>query len=128
MDFCWKAPEDIFEDYARELRPLMDSEDFASRSFRWSLDHCKLLFLVSLYGRCAASVKDKEEWIREPALMVLIYENIVSGFLSGPDYAPASVLLSQDGRSRRIWMNISQEGKGFIDDLREMKFLNSLKL
>lgn len=34
----------------------------------------------------------------------------------------------QDGKSRRVWLNVTQEGKAAIDDLREGKLVNGLKL
>jgi hypothetical protein len=34
----------------------------------------------------------------------------------------------QDGKSRRVWLNTTQEGKAAIDDLREGKLINGLKL
>ena len=52
----------------------------------------------------------------------------MAGSLEDPDYAPASVLVSQDGTSYRVWMNISQEGKALVDELREHTLLNGLKL
>ncbi len=42
--------------------------------------------------------------------------------------APASALLSVDGKSRRLFINITQEGKSAIDDLRELRYINGLKL
>ena len=44
------------------------------------------------------------------------------------DYAPCSMLISQGGRSRRVWLNITQEGKAAVDDLREKELINGLKL
>ena len=38
----------------------------------------RLLYLVSLYTHKAESHDDKDEWIRKPALLVLIYEGIVA--------------------------------------------------
>ena len=43
------------------------------------------------------------------------------------DYAPVSMLVSKGGYSRRVWMNITQEGIGAVDDLRENGMLNGLK-
>jgi len=40
-------------------------------------------------------------------LIVLIYEGIVAGVLDF-DYAPQSVLISQDGTSKRSFMNVTQ--------------------
>ena len=44
------------------------------------------------------------------------------------DYSPVSTFVSYDGSSRRIYMNISQEGKAAIDELREQKLINGLKI
>lgn len=61
--------------------------------------------------------------MRKPALIVLIYEGIVAGVLDF-DYAPASALI----QNRRIWMNVSQEGKSDIEFLREEELVNGLQM
>jgi len=33
------------------------------------------------------------------------------------DYSPVSVFVSYDGSSRRIYMNVSQEGKAAVDEV-----------
>jgi hypothetical protein len=71
-------------------------------------DHIKLLYLISCYSR------NGKCWIRKVHLLVLIYEGIVSGAFDY-DYAPFSDIVA----SRRIYLNISQEGRDDIDDLRE---------
>eukprot|EP00753_Platysulcus_tardus_P005798 PLAT13700.1.p1 GENE.PLAT13700.1~~PLAT13700.1.p1 ORF type:complete len:821 (-),score=427.14 PLAT13700.1:62-2524(-) len=55
--------------------------------------------------------------------MVLIYEGIVMRVLDY-DYAPASELVDR----RRVYFNVSQEGKSDIDYLREEELINGLKL
>mmetsp|Transcript_29360 Transcript_29360/g.72630 ORF Transcript_29360/g.72630 Transcript_29360/m.72630 type:complete len:796 (+) Transcript_29360:1982-4369(+) len=55
--------------------------------------------------------------------MVLIYEGIVAGIFDY-DYAPAPDIV--DGK--RVYMNISQEGRDDLDDLRETGMLYGLKL
>jgi len=94
---------------------------------RWSLNHVKLLYMISKYANPAKTVEDEESWIRSVPLLVMIYEGIVTGVLDF-DYAPQSVLVTQDGGSKRCFMNVTQEGKSAIDDLREKKLLNGLKL
>jgi hypothetical protein len=94
---------------------------------RWSVNHAKLLYIISLYAVPAQSVNEQENWIRHIPLLVLMYEGIISGVLDF-DYAPQSVLVSKDGISRRCFMNITQEGKGAIEDLREKNLLHGLKL
>ncbi|KAH8077207.1 hypothetical protein JL720_10172 [Aureococcus anophagefferens] len=70
----------------------------------------RLLYLVSLYTHKAESHDDKDEWIRKPALLVLIYEGIVANVLDY-DYAPQSELIE----NRRVYLNISQEGKSDVE-------------
>ncbi|RLO12801.1 hypothetical protein DYB28_008893, partial [Aphanomyces astaci] len=83
----------------------------------------RLLYLISLYTKPAILSTDKEEWIRKPALLVLLYEAIVSQAVDY-DYAPASELIE----NKRKYFNISQEGKSDLDFLREEELLNGLKL
>lgn len=89
--------------------------------------HFKLLYMLSKYARAAESETDEESWIREIPLTVLLYEGVIADALDF-DYAPASILVSHEGQSRRLWMNISQEGKSGTDDLREAELVNGLKL
>ena len=89
----------------------------------WTEEHLKILYLISKYATAAQSKEDKEGWIRETQLLVLIYEGVVAGALDY-DYAPSAVMIGK----RNCWMNISQDGKDDLDDLREMKALNGLKL
>ena len=93
----------------------------------WSAQHCKICYLMSLYAKCALTSTDNESWIRNIPLVVLIYEGIVKGIIDF-DYAPCSVLITQEGKSKRVWLNITQEGKAAVDDLREKELINGLKL
>jgi hypothetical protein len=84
----------------------------------------RLLYMVSLYTRKATPGTDeKDEWVRKPALIVLIYEGITAGVLDF-DYAPASAFIE----NRRIYMNISQEGKSDVEFLREEELVNGLQM
>ncbi|KAF1331198.1 hypothetical protein FI667_g4547, partial [Globisporangium splendens] len=83
----------------------------------------RLLYLISLYSKPAIRSSDKEEWIRKPELLVLLYEAIVSKALDY-DYAPSSEIVE----NKRKYFNISQEGKSDIDFLREEDLVNGLKL
>jgi hypothetical protein len=86
-----------------------------------------LIYLVSLYAKFAEHATDREKWIRNIPLLVLIYEGITTGNLDY-DYAPNNTLISYKGTSSRKWINVSQEGRSAIEDLREKKLLNGLKL
>lgn len=84
----------------------------------------RLLYMISLYSHKAAPGSDeKESWVRKPALIVLLYEGIVAGVLDF-DYAPMSCLIE----NRRVWMNVSQEGKSDVEFLREEELLNGLQM
>lgn len=84
----------------------------------------RLLYMISLYThKAAAGTDEKDEWVRKQALIVLLYEGIVAGVLDF-DYAPASACIE----NRRIWMNVSQEGKSDIEFLREEELVNGLQM
>ncbi len=63
--------------------------------------------LIAHYGTFSNSVEEKETWIRSTALQVLIFEGIHLGVFEF-DFSPTSVRVSQDGRSGRVYMNVSQ--------------------
>jgi WD repeat-containing protein 35 len=110
----WKPPKHFLED---------DDEP----EEEWGMEHCRILYLVSKFAKTALTAEEKESWIRFLPLTVLLYEGIVAGVID-LDYAPISCLVSHGGRSRRVWMNVSQEGKSVVDDLREGRMINGLKL
>lgn len=83
-------------------------------------NHIKLLYLISKYSGAS---NEKQKWIKHISLLVLIYEGIVNRVFTY-DYAPSPQLM----RNRHIFMNISQEGKSDIDDLREEGLIHGLKL
>eukprot|EP00501_MAST-03F_sp_TOSAG23-6_P001054 GSMAST32.ASY1.ANO1.1097.1 assembled CDS len=76
----------------------------------WSVDHAKLVYLISCYGKPVQSQSETETWIREIPLTVLIYEGAKKQIFNF-DYAPGSTVISQNGKTRRVWLNISQEGR-----------------
>ena len=86
------------------------------RKERLEDEHLRLLYLISRYT-------SETRWIREWPLLVLIFEGIQAGVFSY-DYAPDSVTIM----GRILFMNISQEGRDDMDDLREAGLLQSLKL
>ena len=94
----------------------------------WSENHLRLLYMVHVYTRPESASPPaqpqhathtqewdfRDIWLRRIPLLVLIYEAIVSDVLDY-DYAPTCVNIG----TRRIYMNISQEGCDDLDDLRE---------
>eukprot|EP00793_Prasinoderma_coloniale_P005699 PRCOL_00004173-RA len=89
----------------------------------WTMNHLKLMYLISRYSHFAQSVHDKERWIRKLPLLVLIYEGVVQKVFDY-DYAPSSEVIE----ARRVYINISQEGKDDLDDLTEGRMIKGLRL
>ena len=85
--------------------------------------HCKLLVLISKYGQMPVA-DEPETWIRELPLLVLVYEGITAGVFE-MDYSPQCMTMSHTGVTRRMFLNISQEAKSAIDELREQKLISS---
>jgi WD repeat-containing protein 35 len=84
----------------------------------------RLLYMISLYSHKATPGTDeKDEWVRKPALIVLLYEGIVAGVLDF-DYAPSSQYIE----NRRVYLNVSQEGKSDVEFLREEELVNGLQM
>lgn len=111
------------------LPELSNDGDMTGRTVleKWPTDHVMVLYMLSRYAVCARTKEEKESWIRQIPLLVLMYEGIAAGALNF-DYAPAAMVIAQEGRPKRIWMNTTQDGKSAIDDLREANLINGLKL
>ena len=89
----------------------------------FSDEHWKVLYLISKYSKLAELATDKERWVRQLSILVLIYEGIVAGNLDY-DYAPASIFLE----GKRVYINLTQEGKDNIDDLLEVGLIRHLRM
>ena len=95
-------------------------------AFKMTNVHCKLLVLISKYGQMPVA-DEPETWIRELPLLVLVYEGITAGVFE-MDYSPQCMTMSHTGVTRRMFLNISQEAKSAIDELREQKLISALKI
>jgi len=84
--------------------------------------HYKILYLVSKYSKFAERVTDNERWVRFQPLLVLMYECIVAKAFDY-DYAPASAMV----RGKRIYLNVTQEGRDNLEDLVEAKLIRALR-
>ncbi|KAL4158127.1 hypothetical protein PRNP1_003906 [Phytophthora ramorum] len=93
----------------------------------WPTEHCRVLYAISRYAQQARNVHSKETWIRQVALLVLLYEGIDAGILPF-DYSPSLTWLTFKRHTDRRWLRISQEAKSVIDDLWEAKLVNGIKL
>lgn len=94
---------------------------------RWPTGHCHVLYCISRYAQQAANAQTPETWIRQVALLVLLYEGIQAGVLPF-DYAPTLVWVSHERHVERRWLRISQEARSVIDDLWEARLVNGIKL
>lgn len=79
--------------------------------------------MIDLHTKRAENRQESDLWVRKQALSVLIYEGIVANIFDY-DYAPQSALIE----SKRIWINISQEGQSDVEYLREEELICSLQL
>mmetsp|Transcript_17801 Transcript_17801/g.54418 ORF Transcript_17801/g.54418 Transcript_17801/m.54418 type:complete len:334 (-) Transcript_17801:1547-2548(-) len=101
----------------------LENESEAEEDTGMTENQNRLLYMISLYTCKAQSHDESDHWIRKPALLVLIYEGIAANVLDY-DYAPQSELIE----NRRIYLNMSQEGKSDVEFLREEELLNGLKV
>ena len=84
-----------------------------------SEDHIRLLYLIQRY----TEDPDGAKWIRSIPLSVLIYEGVIADVFDW-DYAPTIMTVS----GLRATVNLSQEGRSAVDELREHGMLHGLKL
>lgn len=86
-------------------------------------DQLKMVYMISRYSHKARSPEEKERWIRKTQLLVLIFEGIKAKSFNY-DYAPQIEMIE----TKHVYMNISQEGKDDIDDLREADLISGAKV
>ncbi len=126
--------DDVDDDAARrrEMRAL-------ERQIETSVDALKLLYAIDRYTGGSRGVDDefiddfkdaddddeRRRWIRLLPILVLIYEGCVRDRTFSYDYAPQSTLVS-GACSRHL--NVCQDGKDDVDDLRECGFVDALKV
>ena len=83
----------------------------------------KLLYMIHQYSYSSSEQQNDECWIRRVPVLVLLYEGIVSQVFDY-DYAPSLEVF----QANRVYMNITQEGKDDIDDLRQQGMIEALTL
>jgi len=106
------AAVDMFQKDVVALHSVHDLND----------EHHKLLYMISRYTEPNEKTS-KRRWIRAVSLLVLMYEGTIAECFDY-DYAPSSEVVG----GRRVYMNISQEGRDDLDDLREAECIAGLKL
>eukprot|EP00854_Cymbomonas_tetramitiformis_P004599 gene4599-5632_t len=86
-------------------------------------DQIRLLYMVQMYTEDDAGKGREDNWIRELPLLVLVFEGISTKCFTY-DYAPKVERI----RGKRVYFNITQEGRHDIDILRSLGLLNALKV
>jgi hypothetical protein len=92
-----------------------------------SYEHCKLLYLISLYALPAKTSADAENWIRDIPLKVIIFEGILAGILD-LDFCPTMVALSLEDRTKNVYLNISHESISMISELHISGLISAIKM
>jgi len=87
-------------------------------------DQLRLLILISKFSHPAKNRDSEETWLKKIPLMALLNRGVQKGIFVSYDIAPA--LVDYMGTVR--FANISKEGEDDIADLREMGYLERLKL
>jgi len=87
-------------------------------------DQKRLLILISKFSKPAKKANETETWIKKIPLMALIDQGIRRKIFTGYDFAPTLV----DYMGGKRFANISKEGEDDIADLRELYFVERLKL
>ena len=108
-------------------RGILHQPENGKPSVNVSYEHCKLLYLISLYALPAKRSSDSENWIRDIPLKVVMFEGILAGILD-LDFCPTMVTLSLDDRTKNIYLNISHEGISMISELHASGLLSAIKM
>jgi hypothetical protein len=87
-------------------------------------DQMRLLILISKFSKPAKRAEETETWIKKIPLMALIDQGIRRKIFKGYDFAPSLV----DYMGGKRFANISKEGEDDVADLRELHFVERLKL
>ena len=113
-----RAPTQTLAGKPPKVAQLVPSSVRQAQLGSLTANHAKLITLISHFGSCASSLLEAESWLRSTSLLVLIYEGIQLGIFTF-DFAPQSRQVNHSDRTRRLYMNISQEGCGAVEDLLE---------
>ena len=87
-------------------------------------DQMRLLILISKFSNPAKKMDETETWIKKIPLMALIDQGIRKKVFTGYDFAPTLV----DYMGGKRFANISKEGEDDVADLRELNYVERLKL
>lgn len=96
-------------------------------SVNLTYEHCKLLYLVSLYALPAKTAAEHENWIRDIPLKVIMFEGILAGVLD-LDFCPTMSTLSLEEKTKNVFLNISHEGVSMISELHASGLVSAIKM
>ena len=97
---------------------------------QWSISHARILYIVSVYALESpfANEDEREPWLKELHLMVLIYEAIEASLLPFNTVPQWMMAMDSAGRSQKIWLKIAQEGVNFLNDLCKKGYVHMLRV
>ena len=113
------AAEMSVERRVRHSRSHAEAEGGEDMEPEWNENQRRVLYMIILLTHDPAM----STWVRRNNLMVYIFEAAVAGVLDY-DYAPKIEVIA----GRRVFVNISQEGRDDVDDLRHYGLLHSVRL
>ncbi|NHJ04213.1 MAG: hypothetical protein EAX90_05285 [Candidatus Heimdallarchaeota archaeon] len=87
-----------------------------------TIEQMELLYLIS---KITDSNNCPTNWVKETPLQAMMFYAIRKGIFNEYDYAPISSSFLGQGRK---FVNISKEGEDDLGDLREMGFLETIRL
>jgi WD repeat-containing protein 35 len=120
-ELTWGEEAQALSNMVRAKYQMHDGKD--TDPTKITQNQMKLLYLIHQYSFASTDQPDKECWIRRIPVLVLLYEGIVSQIFDY-DYAPSLEVF----QANRVYLNITQEGKDDIDDLREGGYVEALTL
>ena len=95
----------------------------------WSIAHARILYIISIFALESpfAHEDEREPWLKELHLMVLLYECIQNSLLPFSKSPQWMLAADKHGRTQKIWLNTAQEGMSFINDLCKRGFIHVLR-
>nr|CCA20194.1 conserved hypothetical protein [Albugo laibachii Nc14] len=93
----------------------------------WTVNHWKILFVVSKYAQESTASKTQQQWVRQLALAVILYEGIESNVLD-LRYLSTLTWISSCNIAERRWLRISQEARSIFDHLWDNGLISGIKL
>ncbi|CCI44978.1 unnamed protein product [Albugo candida] len=93
----------------------------------WTENHWIILCVISKYAQESTAPKMQQQWMRQLALFVILYEGMESNALK-LRYSSTLTWITSCNLSERRWLRISQQARSIFDYLWEIGFISGIKL